>query len=76
MPRRRTKILTMVSTPAPSNWVRFAEMESIQMLPPRRVHQLHAGYVHDHGCAAPDPVKIARFQAEAADTLASTKPSA
>jgi hypothetical protein len=42
-------------------------MESIQMLPPRRVHQLHAGYVHDHGCAAPDPVKIARFQAEAAE---------
>jgi hypothetical protein len=26
-----------------------------------------AGYVHDHGCAAPDPVKIARFQAEAAE---------
>jgi hypothetical protein len=30
----------LASTPAPSNWVRFAEMESIQMLPPRRVHQL------------------------------------
>jgi hypothetical protein len=26
-----------------------------------------AGYVHDHGCAAPDPVNIARFQAEAAE---------
>ena len=26
-----------------------------------------AGYVHDNGCAAPDPVKIARFQAEAAE---------
>jgi hypothetical protein len=26
-----------------------------------------AGYAHDHGCAAPDPVKIARFQAEAAE---------
>jgi len=37
MPRRRTKILSMASTPAPSNWVRFAEMESIQMLPPRQV---------------------------------------
>jgi hypothetical protein len=37
MPRRRTKILTMGSTPAPSNWVRFAEMETIQMLPPRQV---------------------------------------
>jgi hypothetical protein len=23
--------------------------------------------VHDNGCAAPDPVKIARFQAEAAE---------
>ena len=23
--------------------------------------------MHDHGCAAPDPVKIARFQAEAAE---------
>ena len=31
------------------------------------VHCGAAGYVHDHGCAAPDPVKIARFQAEAAE---------
>jgi hypothetical protein len=37
MPRRRMKILSIASTSAPSNWVRFAEMEPIQMLPPRQV---------------------------------------